>query len=109
MQTMATSGKPLLYVDFQYGGSGGFLVYTPKNLKTSVANVGFVASSRPEDLIGAVKCFEVVQKGGTPAEFVAAVTKLRIASTPLPSKLNFKEDKLQVVSTDECLQRNEQF
>ena len=105
MQTMATSGKPLLYVDFQFGGSGGFLVYTSKNLKSSVANVGFVASSRPEDLIGAVKCFEVVQKGGTPAEFVAAVTKLRIASTPLASKLDFKEDNLQVVSTDECLQR----
>ena len=25
VQTMATSGKPVLYADFQYGGSGGFL------------------------------------------------------------------------------------
>ena len=28
VQTIATSGKPVLYADFQYGGSGGFLVYT---------------------------------------------------------------------------------
>jgi hypothetical protein len=28
VQTIADSGKPVLYADFQYGGSGGFLVYT---------------------------------------------------------------------------------
>ena len=28
VQTVATTGKPVLYADFQYGGSGGFLVYT---------------------------------------------------------------------------------
>ena len=28
VQTAAGSGKPVLYADFQYGGSGGFLVYT---------------------------------------------------------------------------------
>ncbi|MHB1309856.1 MAG: twin-arginine translocation signal domain-containing protein, partial [Limisphaerales bacterium] len=27
VQTLATSGKPTLYADFQFGGSGGFLVY----------------------------------------------------------------------------------
>src|SRR3989339_2290654 len=28
VQTIATSSKPVLYADFQFGGSGGFLVYT---------------------------------------------------------------------------------
>ena len=28
VQTIATTGKPVLYADFQFGGSGGFLVYT---------------------------------------------------------------------------------
>ena len=28
VQPIAASGKPTLYADFQYGGSGGFLVYT---------------------------------------------------------------------------------
>ena len=27
IQTIAETGKPVLYVDFQFGGSGGFLVY----------------------------------------------------------------------------------
>ncbi len=38
VQTMAASGKPVLYVDFQYGGSGGFLVY----------NAGFLRSRTPK-------------------------------------------------------------
>ena len=69
VQTIATSGKPMLYADFQYGGSGGFLVYTAGFLRSKAPNVGFVASSRIEDLVEAVKCFDVVKKGGSPAEF----------------------------------------
>src|SRR4030042_740006 len=45
-QTMATSGKPVLYADFQYAGSGGFLVYTAGFLREGRSNLGFVASSR---------------------------------------------------------------
>ena len=55
VQTIATSGKPVLYVDFQYGGSGGFLVYTAGFLRNNAQNVGFVASSRIEDVVEAVK------------------------------------------------------
>jgi len=42
VQTIATSGKPVLYADFQYGGSGGFLVYTAGFLRNQAQNVGFV-------------------------------------------------------------------
>ncbi|MBZ5653598.1 MAG: hypothetical protein LAO18_24320, partial [Acidobacteriia bacterium] len=48
VQTIATSGKPVLYADFQYGGSGGFLVYMADFIRKQVPNVGFVASSRIE-------------------------------------------------------------
>ena len=54
VQTIATSGKPVLYADFQYGGSGGFLVYTAAFLRNNAPNVGFVASSQIEDLVEAV-------------------------------------------------------
>ena len=37
VQTLATSGKPVLYADFQFGGSGGFLVY----------NAAFLRARRP--------------------------------------------------------------
>ncbi len=85
VQTVAKSGKPVLYVDFQYGGSGGFLVYTAGFLRSQTANVGFVASSRFEDLVEAVKCFDIVRKGGSTAEFVAATAKVRASECPRPA------------------------
>jgi hypothetical protein len=48
-QTIVTSGKPVLYADFQYAGSGGFLVYTAGFLREGRSNLGFVAS-RQDDL-----------------------------------------------------------
>ena len=80
VQTIATSGKPVLYADFQFGGSGGFLVYNAAFLREQTANFGFVASSDPEDLVAAVKCFPVVKSGGT--NFAAATAKARLARTP---------------------------
>ncbi len=105
MQTIATSGKPVLYVDFQFGGSGGFLVYTSDNLKNHISNVGFVASSRTSDLISAVKCFDIVRKGGTSAQFAEAVSNSRWSLTPAQGDMTCKQDNLQTLSIDECRQR----
>lgn len=105
VQTLATSGKPVLYADFQFGGSGGFLVYTAAFLRNKAPNVGFVASSRLEDLVQAVKGFELVKKGGSVADFVAATTRLRLAQTPKPGDLTCKPDKVDALSAEECLRR----
>ncbi|HSW01199.1 MAG TPA: hypothetical protein VLI39_13570 [Sedimentisphaerales bacterium] len=104
-QTIAKSGKPVLYVDFQYGGSGGFLVYTAAFLRAQTANVGFVASSRFEDLVEAVKCFDIVGKGGVPAEFRLATTKVRMARMPPVGDLACAPDPIQFLSTQDCIQR----
>jgi hypothetical protein len=64
VQTFAASGKPVLYADFQYGGSGGFLVYNAAFLRQRAPNVGFVASSNLRDLAEAVRCFALVKQGG---------------------------------------------
>ena len=82
VQTLATSGKPVLYADFQFGGSGGFLVYNAAFLRSQAPNVGFVASSKIKDLVEAVKCFQVVKQGGTASDFVAATAQARLKSTP---------------------------
>ncbi|HUT89795.1 MAG TPA: hypothetical protein VMY37_09880 [Thermoguttaceae bacterium] len=103
VQTIAGSGKPTLYADFQYGGSGGFLVYTAGFLRQKTPNVGFVASSRIEDLAAAVKCFEVLKKGGTPAEFAAATARVRIERTRAPGDLSCKPDALAALSPEQCL------
>jgi hypothetical protein len=105
VQTIATTGKPVLYADFQYGGSGGFLVYMAGFLRSQTPNVGFVASSRIEDLAEAVKCFELVKKGGSVSDFVAATARVRTARTPKPGDLACKPDELKVLSTDECIGR----
>lgn len=103
VQTMATSGKPVLYADFQFGGSGGFLVYNARFLRNETPNVGFVASSNSRDLVEAVKCFEIVRNGGTPAEFVAATARVRQKFTPQPGDLTCLPDNLQSLSAEDCL------
>jgi len=105
VQTMATSGKPVLYADFQFGGSGGFLVYTAGFLRSKAPNVGFVASSQIKDLADAVKCFAVVKQGGSMADFVAATAKVRTGRTPRPGSLACKKDDLKTLPTNECIQR----
>ncbi|HYG36857.1 MAG TPA: hypothetical protein VEC99_18840 [Clostridia bacterium] len=108
VQTLAGSGKPVLYADFQFGGSGGFLVYNAAFLRNQAPNVGFVASSRMKDLVAAVKCFEVIKKGGTTADFVAATATVRAKGTPDAHTLNCKNDSLKCLPTNECLKRLKQ-
>ena len=105
IHTIAASGKPVLYADFQYGGSGGFLVYMAGLLRRKAANVGFVASSRMADLIAAVKCFTVVKKSGRAADFAAATTRVRAGQTPKAGDLTCKDDEVKCLSAKECLGR----
>ena len=62
VQTIARSAKPVLYADFQYGGSGGFLVYNAGFLREDSDNVAFVSSSSMDDLVTAVKQFNIIGK-----------------------------------------------
>ena len=105
VQTMATSGKPVLYADFQFGGSGGFLVYNAAFLRAKAPNVGFVASSKIEDLAAAVQCFAIMKHGGTIADFVAATTQVRARHTPKAGSLACTQDDLKCLAPGECLRR----
>ena len=104
-QTIATSGKPVLYADFQYGGSGGFLVYMAGFLRNKTPNVGFVASSNIADLVEAVKCFDLVKKGGSLSSFVAATTKVRMERTAKGSDPRCMPDPLTTISPEECVRK----
>ena len=105
VQTIATAGKPVLYADFQFGGSGGFLVYNAAFLRSKAPNVAFVASSRPKDLVKAVKCFAAARNGGSAAEFVAAVDQARLKGMPGAPRSAGKPDQVNCLSADECLRR----
>jgi hypothetical protein len=105
VQTIATSAKPVLYMDYKYAGSGGFLVYTAGFLRNEATNVGFVSSSEFNDVVKAVKAFEIIRKGGTVSEFVAATRKARISTTPGPENTEVLPDLPDLLSADECLYR----
>ena len=105
VQTFAASGKPVLYADFQFGGSGGFLVYNAGFLRNQASNVGFVASSEIRDVAEAVKCFAIVKRGGSISEFVAATHQARLKATPAAKKHDCEPDNLKCLSTSECLRR----
>ena len=104
-QTMVTSDKPVLYADFQYAGSGGFLVYTAGFLREGRINLGFVASSRMDDLLAAVKCFEEAKASGPSYDFASATAAARAARTPRPGDLTCRPDALKVLPVEEALRR----
>jgi hypothetical protein len=105
VQTIAATGKPVLYADFQYAGSGGFLVYTAAFLRKAASNVGFVASSKIEDLVEAVHAFVKVKVSGRPEEFAAETARVRGERTPGAGNLSCKPDSLKVAPLEETLRR----
>jgi hypothetical protein len=105
VQTAAATGKPVLYADFQYGGSGGFLVYTAQFLRAGARNVGFVASERVEDLAEAARGFAAAKAAGPGFDFAAATARLRTSRTPRPGDLSCATDNLNVLSAAETVRR----
>ncbi len=106
VQSVAATGKPTLYCDFLYAGSGGFLVYSAALLRAKSENASFISSSQIEDILEAAKCFAVIVKGGTTKEFVAAVEKVRKARTkPFNKEMKIAEDKLNCLPTKELLEK----
>ncbi len=106
--SFAATGKPTLYCDFQYGGSGGHLIQTAKLLREKAANVAFLASSNLEDLVAAVKCFEIVRNGGSAADFATAANRVRQQRTPAAGDLGCKPDHLKPASAAETLAKLKQ-
>ena len=102
VQSIAATGKPVLYADFQFGGSGGFLVYNADFIRNKKPNVGFVASSNFDDVIKAVKCFNKIND---PNEFAAVTTKVRIKNTQKPGDPGVTADNLAALSPQDCLSR----
>lgn len=60
-QTIAASGRPTIFVDDLYGGSGEFLIAYSAAQRQGLKVAG-VSSSKIEDVIQAAKCFECIKK-----------------------------------------------
>ncbi len=107
-ESIAATGKPILFTRFQYGGTGGFLVHNAIFLHSHSRNVGFVASSNLDDLLAAVKCFRDVKAGGSASDFGAAVARVRKERTPGPGDLSCIPDPVTANSAEECLRQVKQ-
>jgi len=60
-QVIAASGRPTIFVDDLYGGSGEFLV-AYSSAKRQNLKVAGVSSTKFDDVIQAAKCFECIKK-----------------------------------------------
>ncbi len=105
VQPLVASGKPVLYADFLFAGSGGFLVYTAAFLRTETPNLGFIASSRMDDFVQCVKCFEKIRDGAPASDFGKLVAQARIASTAKAGDLSCTQDPVDVLSPAEWRER----
>lgn len=105
VQPVAATGKPTLFVDFPYGGSGGLLVYSAKFLRDNTPNAGFVSSSKMEDIAAAVQCFATVKKCGSATDFARLTAQVRQQRTPVAGDLCCTADPVAVLSPQDCLAR----
>ena len=104
-QVIGASGRPALFVDDLYGGSGEFLVAFAAARRHGWKVAG-VSSSRFEDVARAARCFEVLKRAGGSADaFVAACTESRRKSTKAPGDLTCRPDVVKAVPVDQCLQK----
>jgi len=102
-RAFAATGKPTLYVDDLYAGSGEFLIgyATARRARQKVAAV---SSSRLDDVIEAARLFEILKRpNGTADAFVAACDAARKKGTKPMGDMKCPEDPIKAVDVDACL------
>jgi hypothetical protein len=104
MPTAVTSGKPVLYSDFLYAGSGGFLTQTARALREKKPNFSFMTSSRLADLVAAVNCMPLAKGSGGNKAYTDAVAKLRRdIAAGVKEDGRCTDDKFDILSTGDLL------
>ncbi|MCL2349393.1 MAG: hypothetical protein FWC50_14170 [Planctomycetaceae bacterium] len=101
VQTAVTTGKPVLFADFLYAGSGGFLAYTAGQIRAKTPNFAFISSSRVRDLVAAARCFSLVKEGKPVEKFAEAVADVRRQRTAKAEDMTCIEDKCETLGMEE--------
>jgi hypothetical protein len=104
VQNTVESGKPTLFADFLYAGSGGFLVNTAAMLRAAKPNFAYMPSSRLADVVAAANCLPLAKGAGGTKAFVDAVTKLRRnIAADVKEDMKCTDDKFDILSTSDLL------
>jgi len=104
-QVIAAAGKPTVFADDLYGGSGEFLIANAAARRAGRKVVG-VSSSRVEDVAAVVRCFEVLKKpGATADDFMAAADAARRKAFGKPGDMKCADDRVKTAEPGEVLRR----
>ncbi len=107
-QVIGSSGRPTLFVDDLFGGSGEFLIANAAARRNGW-KVECVSSSRFDDVVASVRCFEILkQPGKTVDDFLAACRATRLKNTKPAGDLACKPDTVQTADIEQCLARVKQ-
>ena len=99
---LCETGKPTLYADFPYGGSGGFLVYSAHQLRVQAPNFAYIASDNISHLVAAAKCFPLAMTNVQAfVDGVASVRRNLYAG--VIDDMKCLDDKFDVLSTGDLL------
>ena len=103
VSVVLATGKPVLYMAYLWGGVGGYLIRTAAYLRVKTPNFAFVCTEDNRDLAAAAQCFSMTKDNKDVAAFVDAVTKVRKERMPEIKPCVVKEDKLDLLTTEELL------
>jgi len=104
VQQLVVTEKPVLYADFLYAGSGGFLVYTAKHLRDKSENFAHLSSGNIAHLVAAANCFPLAMGTGGVRAFSEGVTKIRMEIVNgVNVDMKCLDDNFGILSTDELL------
>jgi hypothetical protein len=104
-QAIGAAGKPTLFVDDLYGGSGEFLgAYA--HARRAKQKVSGVSSSRLDDVVEAARCFELLKKPGATADaFVAACDETRKKLTKPMGDMKCTDDPVKSIAVEEAMKK----
>lgn len=104
-QTIAAAGRPTLFVDDLYGGSGEFLIANAAARRAG-RKVACVSSSRFDDVAESARCFGILkQPGKSVDDFLAACKAARLKNTKPMGDMSCREDLIQTIGVDQCIRK----
>ncbi len=104
-QAVGAGGRPTVFVDDLYAGSGEFLIANAAARRAGHKVVG-VSSSRLQDVVEVARCFGVLKQPGKSADdFLAAADAARKKNITPPGGLACIADEVRAIDVAECLKR----
>jgi hypothetical protein len=104
-QAIAAAGRPTLFVDDLYGGSGEFLIANAAARRAG-QKVACVSSSRLQDVVDSARCFEILrQPGKSVDDCLAACQAARMKNTKPAGDMSCPDDPVQTVDPGECIKK----